>query len=56
VRKQNQVEDVIETDDKAILFARQYPVPKRFLSPETSGLWVILEREPTRVDIDLKDD
>ncbi len=32
-----------------------FPVPERFHHPETSKLWVILEKEPTRVDIDLRD-
>ena len=44
-----------ESDERAIAIAALYPVPKRFFSPETSGLWVDLEREPNRVDIDLKD-
>ncbi len=44
-----------ESDEKAIAIAAAYPVPKRFFSRETSGLWVDLEKEPTRVDIDLRD-
>lgn len=48
-------EDDTELAEKARAIAASYPVPKRFLSPQTSGLWVDLEKEPTRVDIDLKD-
>jgi hypothetical protein len=48
-------EEEEESDEKAIAIAALYPVSKRFFSPETSGLWVDLEKEPTRVDIDLKD-
>jgi len=44
-----------ESNEKAIVVAFLYPVPKRFFSRETSGLWVDLEKEPTRVDIDLRD-
>ena len=44
-----------ESDERAIAIAALYPVPNRFFSPKTSGLWVDLEKEPTRVDIDLKD-
>ena len=33
----------------------KFSVPDRFLSPETSGLWVSLEKESNRIDIDLKD-
>ncbi len=44
-----------ESDERAIAIAATYPVPKRFFASETSGLWVDLEREPTRVDIDLRD-
>jgi hypothetical protein len=33
----------------------KYEVPTRFFRPETSGLWVELEKAPNRVDIDLKD-
>ena len=44
-----------ECDERAVVIALLYPVPKRFLSTETSGLWVDLEKEPTRVDIDLSD-
>jgi hypothetical protein len=43
------------TDEKAVVIAYEYPVPKRFFSPETSGLWVDLEKEPIRLDIDLRD-
>jgi hypothetical protein len=48
-------EEEEESDEKAIAIAAMFPVPKRFFSPETSGLWGDLEREPTRVDIDLND-
>lgn len=44
-----------ESDERAIAIAASYPVPKRFFSPETSGLWVDLEKELTRVDVDLRD-
>jgi hypothetical protein len=44
-----------ESDERAIVIALLYPVPKRFFSRETSGMWVDLEKEPTRVDIDLRD-
>ncbi len=44
-----------ESDERAIAIAVMYPVPKRFYSPETSGMWVDIENEPTRVDIDLRD-
>jgi len=44
-----------ESDERAIAIAASYPVPKRFFSRETSGMWVDLEKEPTRVDIDLRD-
>jgi len=43
------------TWEKAIALSVSYPVSKRFFSPLTSGLWVDLEKEPSRVDIDLKD-
>ena len=43
------------TDEKSVAIAAAYPVPSRFLSKETSGLWVDLDMEPTRLDIDLKD-
>lgn len=33
----------------------KYEVPERFFRPDTSGLWVELDKEPNRVDIDLKD-
>ncbi len=48
-------DDVEESDQRAIAIAFLYPVPKRFFSPETSGMWVDIGDEPTRVDIDLKD-
>ena len=32
-----------------------FPVPKRFRTLETSDLWVNLEDEPNRVDIDMRD-
>ncbi len=44
-----------ESDDRAIAIAALYPVPKRYFAPETSGMWVDIENEPTRVDIDLSD-
>ncbi len=44
-----------ESDDRAIAIAALYPGPKRYFSPETSGMWVDIENEPTRVDIDLRD-
>ncbi len=44
-----------ESDERAIAIAASYPVPKRFFSRETSGMWVDIGNEPTRVDIDLKD-
>ncbi len=48
-------DDVEESDQRAIAIAFLYPVPKRFFSPETSGMWVDIGDEPTRVDIDLRD-
>ncbi len=44
-----------EPDQRYFDIALSYPVPKRFFSKETSGLWVDLENEPSRVDIDLRD-
>ncbi len=44
-----------ESDEKALTTAATPPVPERFLKPETSPLWVELKKEPSRVDIDLKD-
>jgi len=41
--------------EKAMILNASYPVPKRFFSRETSGLWVNLEKQPTRLDIDLRD-
>jgi hypothetical protein len=54
-RKHGRFDDHNESDEKAIAIASSYPVPKRFLNADTSELWVDLEKEPTRVDIDLKD-
>jgi hypothetical protein len=54
-RKHSRLGEEEESDERAIAIAALYPVPKRFFSPETSGLWVDLKKEPTRVDIDLKD-
>lgn len=54
-RKEGRFEDENVSDEKAIAIAASYPVPNRFFKPETSGLWVDLEKEPARVDIDLKD-
>jgi len=48
-------EEEEESDDRAIAIAALYPVPKRFFSSETSGMWVDLENEPARIDIDLSD-
>jgi hypothetical protein len=47
--------DEEESDQLAIAIATFYPVPQRFFSHETSGLWVDIGDEPTRVDIDLRD-
>ena len=54
-RKHSRSGEEDESDERAIAIAALYPVPNRFFSPKTSGLWVDLEKEPTRVDIDLKD-
>jgi hypothetical protein len=47
--------EVEVTWEKALLLNYSYPVPKRFFARETSGLWADLEKEPTRLDIDLRD-
>ena len=44
-----------DSGEKAIAIAAMFPVPKRFNSLETSQLWVNLQDEPNRVDIDLRD-
>jgi hypothetical protein len=46
-----------QTDSRSPSLASSsaYSVPERFLSSQTSDIWVELDKEPTRVDIDLKD-
>jgi hypothetical protein len=44
-----------KSDEKAVTTTAPSPVPVRFLKPETSPLWVELKKEPSRIDIDLKD-
>jgi hypothetical protein len=48
-------EEINKPETEANVAVASYPVPDRFFKPETSKLWIDLQKEPTRVDIDLKD-
>lgn len=53
--KHRKANEEMETDEHSFDMLVFSLVPGRFLAPQTSGLTVELEDEPTRVDIDFKD-
>ena len=44
-----------DSGERELAIMAMFPVPKRFRTLETSDLWVKLEDEPNRVDIDMRD-